>query len=125
MRRSTGCPMSKSFHATSSTGCSIGSDMTIARRRYPYRETSVIVSCLTDQCGKIKGLIKGLRVQPNRHRSAMEPLTINRIVFYDTRASQLHLISQCELIGPLAQLQRDVGTAQAAGFFVDVVDAGG
>ena len=95
----------------------------IVLRRYPFRETSVIVSCLTDRFGKIKGLVKGLRAQPNRHRSAMEPLTVNRIVFYDTRSSQLHLISQCELIGPLEGLQRDLETAQVAGFCIDVTDA--
>ena len=75
----------------------------IVLRRYLYRETSVIVSCLTDRFGKLKGLVKGLRAQPNRHRSAMEPLTINRIVFYDTHSSQLHLISQCELLTPLPE----------------------
>ena len=65
----------------------------IVLRRYPFRDTSVTVSVLTDRYGKLKGLVKGLRAQPNRYRSAMEPLTINRIVFYDTRTSQLHLIS--------------------------------
>jgi len=95
----------------------------IVLRRYPYRETSVIISCLTERHGKLKGLIKGLRAQPNRHRSAMEPLTLNRIVFYDTRTSQLHLISQCELLAPMAGLQRDLETARAAAFCADLTDA--
>ena len=94
----------------------------IILRRYPFRETSVIVSCLTEKYGKIKGLVKGLRTQPNRHRSAMEVLTINRLVFYDTRTSQIHLISQCELINPLAQLQQELDTAQTAAFFVELAD---
>ena len=95
----------------------------IVLRRYPFRETSVIVTCLTERYGKLKGLVKGLRAHPNRHRSAMEPLTVNRIVFYDTHTSQLHLISQCELLAPLTPLQRDVETARLAGFCVDLVDA--
>jgi DNA repair protein RecO (recombination protein O) len=95
----------------------------IVLRRYPYRETSVIVSCLTEQHGKLKGLIKGLRTHPNRHRSAMEPLTLNRIVFYDTRTSQLHLISQCDLLGPMTGLQRDLETTRAAAFCADLTDA--
>lgn len=95
----------------------------IVLRRYPFRETSVVVSCLTDRFGKLKGLVKGLRVQPNRHRSHMEPLTINRIVFYDTRTSQLHLISQCELIAPLSQLASDLETMRAAALFAELVDA--
>jgi DNA repair protein RecO (recombination protein O) len=94
----------------------------VVLRRYLYRETSVIVTCLTDRCGKIKGLVKGLRVHPNRHRSAMEPLTVNRIVFYDTRSSQLHLISQCDLLSSLAELQRNLEVARVAGLFIDLVD---
>ena len=95
----------------------------IVLRRYPFRETSVTLSCLTDQFGKLKGLVKGLRAQPNRYRSAMEPCTVNRIVFYDTRTSQLHLISQCELLAPLAELQRDLETTRLAAFCVELTDA--
>ena len=94
----------------------------IVLRRYPFRETSITLSCLTDRFGKLKGLVKGLRAQPNRYRSAMEPLTVNRIVFYDTRTSQLHLISQCDLVAPLAGLQRDLETMRLAALCVDLVD---
>lgn len=95
----------------------------IVLRRYPYRETSVTVTCLSDRFGKLRGLVKGLRAQPSRHRSQMEPLTVNRIVFYDTHTSQLHLISQCELMLPFAGLQRDVDTFHLASRCVDLVDA--
>lgn len=95
----------------------------IVLRRYPYRETSVIVTCLTDRCGKVKGLVKGLRTQPSRQRSAMEPFTVNRIVFYDAQGSQLHLISQCDLLASLSELQRDLETARCAAFCVDLTDA--
>ena len=94
----------------------------IVLRRYFYRETSIVVSCLTEEFGKIKGLVKAIRVQPNRYRSAMEPFTINRIVFYDTKSSQIHLISQCELTGPLSRLQRDLAVTQTAAFCVELVD---
>ena len=95
----------------------------IVLRRYLYRETSVIVTCLTDRFGKLKGLVKGLRVYPSRHRSAMEQLTINRIVFYDTNHSQLHLITQCELLASLPELQRDLETARDAAFCIELADA--
>ena len=94
----------------------------IVLRRYPFRETSVIVSCLTDRYGKLKGLVKGLRVHPNRHRSAMEPLTINRIVFYDTHTSQIHLISQCDLLVPLDGLPQDLEMMRAAAFIAELTD---
>ena len=94
----------------------------IVLRRYPFRETSVTLTCLTEQFGKLKGIVKGLRAQPNRYHSAMEPLTVNRIVFYDTRTSQLHLISQCDLVAPLSSLQRDLETMRLAAFCADLID---
>jgi len=94
----------------------------IVLRRYLYRETSVIVSLLSDRYGKFRGLVKGLRTYPNRHHSAMEPMTVNRIVFYDTRTSQLHLISQCDLLSPLSSIQQDLDTARAAARCVELTD---
>ena len=95
----------------------------IVLRQYPFRETSVTVTCFSDGFGKFKGLVKGLRAQPNRHRSQMEPLTVNRLVFYDTRTSSLHLISQCELLLPLLGLQRSVETFRLAAWCSELVDA--
>lgn len=94
----------------------------IVLRRYPFRETSVTLTVLTDRHGKLKGLVKGLRAQPNRYRSAMEPATVNRIVFYDTHTSQLHLISQCELLADLPELQQDLDTARIASFCLELTD---
>ncbi|MBI2173633.1 MAG: DNA repair protein RecO [Candidatus Omnitrophica bacterium] len=95
----------------------------IVLRRYPFRETSITLTCLTDQFGKLKGLVKGIRTVPNRYRSMMESLTINRIVFYDTHSSQLHLISQCDLLNPLAELQRDLSMACLAALCAELTDA--
>src|SRR3989338_10726889 len=95
----------------------------IVLRRYPYRETSVLVTCLTDRFGKIKGLVKGLRVPVSSHRSAMEPLTLNRLVFYDTRSSSLHLISQCDLLEAFPSIQRELEGARAAASCIEGVDA--
>lgn len=94
----------------------------IVLRQYPFRETSVLVTCLTDRFGKLKGLIKGLRGPASRHRSAMEPLTLNRIVFYDTRTSPLHLITQCELLEGFAQVQQDLFVAQTAAACAELAD---
>ena len=96
----------------------------IVLRHYPYRETSALVSCLTDRFGKIKGLIKGLRgPQPSRYRSPMEPLTINRIVFYDSRSSALHLISQCDLLVSFQEFSTEWELMRMAASFVELADA--
>jgi DNA repair protein RecO (recombination protein O) len=96
----------------------------IVLRQYPYRETSVLVTCLTDRFGKVKGLVKGLRdIRRPRYRSAMEPLTLNRLVFYDTRTSSLHLISQCELLSGYAELTRDLDVMRLACACAELSDA--
>jgi DNA repair protein RecO (recombination protein O) len=53
----------------------------------------------------------------------MEPLTLNRIVFYDNRNSGLHLISQCDLTGPYLELTEDLDTMHAAACCGELVDA--
>ena len=94
----------------------------IVLRQYPYRETSVLVSCLTDRFGKIKGLIKGLRAPSTKYRSPMEPLTLNRIVFYDTRTSSLHLITQCELLNSFHALAQELAIIRLAASCVELID---
>ena len=96
----------------------------IVLRHRPYRETSAFVSCLTERYGKIRGLIKGLRDQARpRFRSAMEPLTLNRIVFYDVRSGSLHLISQCELVDEFRGVSSSLETMRAACACVEVAEA--
>ncbi len=95
----------------------------IVLRQYPYRETSALVTCLTDRVGKIKGLIKGLRASAGRYRSAMDPLSLNRIVFYDSRSSSLHLITQCELVSAFHEVTRDLEWMRLATFCAELVDA--
>ncbi|MBI2884906.1 MAG: DNA repair protein RecO [Candidatus Omnitrophica bacterium] len=96
----------------------------IVLRHYHYRETSALVSCLTDRFGKIKGLIKGLRgPQPSRYRSPMEPLTVNRIVFYDSRTSSLHLISQCDLLANFQEFSMEWELMRTAASCVELADA--
>ena len=95
----------------------------IVLRQYPYRETSALVTCLTNRFGKIKGLIKGLHGLKPRYRSAMEPLTLNRIVFYEARTSTLHLMTQCDLLCAFSELQRDLEVMRLAASCVELVDA--
>ena len=52
----------------------------------------------------------------------MEPMTLNRIIFYDTRTSQLHLISQCELLEGFTPLTRDLPTVTLAARCLEMVD---
>ena len=95
----------------------------IVLRQYAYRETSLLVTCISDRFGKLKGLIKGLRNDLVRYRSRMDLLTLNRIVFYDHRNSSLHLISQCELLEAYPELPADLDAMRVAASCGELIDA--
>jgi DNA repair protein RecO (recombination protein O) len=62
-----------------------------------FRETSLIVVLYTRDYGKISGILKGIRKEPGKFASTLEPFSYNDIIFYPKRTSSLCLVSQCEL----------------------------
>ena len=69
-------------------------------RRWNFRETSLIVSVLTESYGKFHGLIKGFYDRPPRYGPAITG-SLNTVVFYESSRQQLLLIAQCDLTDPL------------------------
>ncbi|MCX5714215.1 MAG: DNA repair protein RecO [Candidatus Omnitrophica bacterium] len=69
----------------------------IVLNKRDFRETSLIVDFYTRDFGKISGLLKGIRTEPSKFASTLEPYSFNDIIFYKKRNSALHLVSQCDL----------------------------
>ncbi len=69
----------------------------IVLNKYDFRETSVIANFYTRDFGKISGLLKGIRKEPKKFASALEPCSYNDIIFYKKSNTTLHLISQCDI----------------------------
>ncbi len=67
-------------------------------RRFPIRETSLIAVFFSPTHGKFNGILKGIRKDPKKFASSVDLFTLNEVVFYPSRRSNLHLISQCNLI---------------------------
>ena len=95
----------------------------IVLKTFDFRETSRIATFFTKDYGKVKGVLKGIRKDPRKFGSHLDKFSVNDIVYYQYLRSDLHLISQCELLSPLSALQRDVETMQVAALCVDLVDA--
>lgn len=68
----------------------------IVLNKYDFRETSLIVNFYTRHFGKISGLLKGIRGQPEKFASTLEPFSLNDIIFYRKTNSALHLVTQSE-----------------------------
>lgn len=69
----------------------------IVLNKYDFRETSIITNFYTKDFGKITGLFKGIREDPLKFASTLEPFSYNDIIFYKKRNSSLHLVSQADL----------------------------
>lgn len=65
--------------------------------RRDFRETSVIADFYTREFGRTSGLLKGIRTEPEKFASTLEPFSFNEIIFYKKRNSSLHLVSQCDI----------------------------
>lgn len=87
-----------------------------------FRETSQLLTFLTQDFGKIHTLAKGVRNRPDRFGSTFELFSCNRIVFYERNRSGLQLLSQCDLIDPFPPIRPSLEKTACALYFIELVD---
>ena len=97
-------------------------DAIILRER-DLRETSLLVTFFTRDFGKIKGLLKGVRGPKGPLGYQVQPFTANRIVFYESKKADIHIVSQCDLTDFFEDIRRDIVKTGYAYYFVELVDA--
>jgi DNA repair protein RecO (recombination protein O) len=95
----------------------------IVLKSYDLRETSKIVTFYTREFGKIKGVMKGVRKDPRKFGSSVDKFTVNDIVFYQYRNSDIHLISQCDMKEFYGPIRQDLKRMTAASYILELVDA--
>jgi DNA repair protein RecO (recombination protein O) len=88
-----------------------------------FRETSLIVDFFTRDFGKISGLLKGIRTDPKKFASTLEPFSLNEIVFYEKRNSSLHLVSQADSRESFAAIRSNISKVGIASFMMELVSA--
>ena len=91
-------------------------------RSYDFRETSKIAVFFTRDFGKVKGVLKGIRSDPKKFYSTLPLLSLNHIVFYKKRASEIHLVSQCDLIDDFALNRGNLKAFGFSSFVSELVD---
>ena len=91
-------------------------------RSHPFRTSSLIVTTFSRSFGKIKGVAKGVRSEGAPHPSTFEPFTLLEIVFYEKIRSDLHLISEANILESFETLRSDLETLATAYYLVDLVD---
>ena len=95
----------------------------IVLRKHDVRETSLSLVLYTRDFGKVRGLIKGARGPRGQMVSQAQIFTLNRVVFYDSKRSGIHTISQCDLIDFFEAVREDILKTSYACYFVELVDA--
>jgi len=91
-------------------------------RKRDLRETSLILTFFTKDFGKVHGVLKGAR--GSRARSNVNPLffSLNQIVYYEKRRSDLFIISQCETERVFLDILKEWDRAAAAYYVLELVD---
>lgn len=102
---------------------SIDRSEAIVLGRRDFRETSLIANFYTRDFGKVSGLLKGIRLEPEKFASNVEPFSHNEIIFYRKRNSSLHLVSQADKKNNFTNIRQSIIKVGMAGFMMEMVDA--
>ena len=94
----------------------------IVLKSFDFRETSRIATFFTREFGKMSGVLKGIRKDPRKFASSVERFSVNDIVYYQYRNSDLHLISQCDMREFYIKIRQDIKCATAASYASELVN---
>ncbi|MFQ5680552.1 MAG: DNA repair protein RecO [Candidatus Omnitrophota bacterium] len=92
-------------------------------RRFDFGNTSLIAEFFTRGFGRISGILKGIRADPKKFASYPEIFSRQEIIFYPTRNSSLHLVSQCDIKDGFWGIRDNLERIEAAGVLVSLVRA--
>jgi len=87
------------------------------------RETSIIADFYTKEFGKISGILKGIRTEPEKFASNLEPFSLNEIIFYRKTNSHLHLVSQADKVDNFTRIRQSIDRTTTAGFMAELINS--
>jgi DNA repair protein RecO (recombination protein O) len=94
----------------------------IVLRTFDFRETSRIATFFTKEHGKVSGILKGIRKDSKKFGSSLDLFSVNDIVYYQYRNSDLHLISQCDLKQYFLSVRQDLAKTLAATYVLELIN---
>jgi DNA repair protein RecO (recombination protein O) len=94
----------------------------IILRALDHRETSKLVFFLTRRRGRVIGVLKGIRKDSRKFGSSADKFSINDIVYYEYRDSDIHLVSQCDTREYFEGLRDDARRITAADYAAELVN---
>jgi len=88
-----------------------------------FRETSKLTTFFTLSHGKVTGVLKGIRKDTKKFGSSVDKFSVNDIVYYEYKRSDIHLVSQCDLTQYFFPIREDYNRNIAANYALELVDA--
>ena len=92
-------------------------------KKQEIRRTSLLLDFYTEESGKIKGVVKGVRSPQPQFGSLFEVFSLDRIVFYERRNKDIFIISQCELVDYFQDIRKDIERIGYACYFTELIDS--
>jgi DNA repair protein RecO (recombination protein O) len=91
-------------------------------RSYPFKEADLIVSFLTREQGKLRGVAKRARKPKSPFGSGLERLSHVRMAYYHRENAELVTLTGCELIDSAFAMQADYERSLALDFMTEVAE---
>lgn len=96
----------------------------IVIRRQDLRETSLILTFYTNDFGKIKGIVRGVRGPHAQYGGgSLEIFARDEIVFYERKKSDVFTISQCDLIEFFNPIRQSLERLAYANYIIELLDS--
>jgi DNA repair protein RecO (recombination protein O) len=95
----------------------------IVLRTFPLGEGDRIVSFLDRGAGRLRGVARGARHPKSRFGSTLEPLSHDRIWYFERETRELVRINQCELIESFMAVQSDYSIANFLALISEVTES--
>src|ERR1035437_5893160 len=91
-------------------------------RTYPLKEADLVVSFLTRDQGKLRGVAKRARRPKSTFGSGLERLSHVRMAYFQRESHELVNLDSCELIRSQFDLVTDYQASVALDYFAEVTD---
>lgn len=91
-------------------------------RTLNYGESDLIVTFLSNEFGKIKGIAKGAKRSKKRFANVFEPFSLTNIIFTRKSRDMLAFIDTCEIIDHYDVIRLDLEKTLIASYFIDLAD---
>jgi DNA repair protein RecO (recombination protein O) len=90
--------------------------------RIPFRETSILLTVFSQNSGKLKLLMKGVRNDKRSKLARFEPFTHVSFVYYEKIKSDLHLGTDMEILNSQSSLRSQIAFVSYASYLTELVD---